>query len=206
VLKRLPWQRGVSLVEVMIGLAVAAILLAMGAPSFSTFIQNTHVRNAAEAIQNGLSLARAEAVRRNTGVQFTLGNDFSWTIGCEVPVGDNDGDGVDDCPATIFSRPAAEGSSKAAVATSELDATTKAPSGAGVFTNTLAFNGLGKEHTLPPGDIAVFDISNPMAGACQAADGTGRIRCLRVTVSTGGEVRMCDPQIAITNPPNPQGC
>lgn len=184
-------QYGVSLVELMIGLAVAAILLAMGAPSFSTYIQNTHIRNAAEAIQNGLNLARAEAVRRNTNVQFVLGDDSSWTVGCETALDDEDADDAADCPASISAKPAAEGSAKASIATSEVVALSKAV--IATPNNKLVFNGVGKATTLPAANMAVFDVSNPAAGACLTADGRGKMRCLRVTVTAGGQVRMCDP-------------
>lgn len=196
-------QHGVSLIEVMIGVVIVAILLAAGVPSFSTFIQNSHIRNAAEAIQNGLNLARAEAVRRNTNVQFTLGADFSWTVGCEA-TDDADAGSADDCPASIYTRSAAEGSAKASVATSELVASTKAIVATPV--NKLAFNGVGKEHTLPAADIAVFDISNPGGGRCVKADGSGKMRCLRVIVTPGGQVRMCDPVLTTTKPTDPQAC
>ena len=57
-------QSGVTLIELVVGLAVFAILLGIAIPNFSTFIQNSKIRTSAEAIQNGLSLARVEAVRR----------------------------------------------------------------------------------------------------------------------------------------------
>ena len=48
------------------------MLLAAAAPSFSDWIRNTRIRTAAEAFQNGLQLARAEAVRRNAWVRFQI--------------------------------------------------------------------------------------------------------------------------------------
>lgn len=195
-------QRGVSLIELMIGLAIFAVLLGLGVPNFSKFIQNSHIRNAADAIQNGLSLARAEAVRRNTAIDFVLGTGSSWTIGCTSPIADLDGDGVADCPATIQARPASEGSAKASVATSEVDASTGTVASTPVFTSTLTFNGLGRVlgTTLPAGHDAYFNVSNPTGGSCATA---GPMRCLRVDVSSAGAIRMCDPALASTDP---QGC
>jgi len=198
---RLHVQRGVSLIEVMIGLVIVSIVLALGVPSFSTYIQNTRIRNDAEAIQNGLNLARAEAVRRNTLVKFTLGTGSAWTIGCSSAVGDQDGDGVDDCPATIQSY-VSEGSTRATVATSEVNGATGAAGGS-TFSSTLEFNGLGRvtSATLDTGDNARFDVSNPAGGSCVASGGS--MRCLRVVVSAVGQVRMCDPALASTDA---QGC
>jgi len=179
--------RGVSLIEIMIGLVIVALLFAFGLPSFATFMQNTHVRSAAEAMQNGLSLAKAEAVRRNTYVQFVLGTGSSWTVRCTNVVADSDSDGVAECPDNIQARSPSEGSSNAAVSTTPTTAT------------TVEFNGYGRTTA-----ASVFDITNPTAGTC-VADG-GRVRCLRVTVSAAGQIRMCDPALTISRPSDPQAC
>jgi type IV fimbrial biogenesis protein FimT len=195
-LKRLPQQRGMNLIELVIGVGIVALLFSFAAPAFRTYTQNSQIRNAAEAIQNGLNLARAEAVQRNTSVQFVLGAGSAWTVGCVTP------DVV--CPATIYSRAAGEGSAQAAVAASEVVASTNAVVGAPVFTTTLVFNGLGKERTLPAANNAILNISNPGGGMCAA--GGGNMRCLRVVVTPGGQIRMCDPARPVTTPPDPQAC
>lgn len=178
-------QLGAGLVEILISFAIIAIVFVMAVPSFSSWIQGSQIRTAAEAIQNGLQLARGDAVRRNTRVQFVLGTTSSWTVGCATPVADLDGDGLADCPATIQSRPAAEGSSNAVVTAPQ---------------TTVTFTGLGRVTPVPAGSIA-FDISNPSGGACAAA--AGPMRCLRVEVSSAGQIRMCDPALAGTDP---RGC
>lgn len=72
-------QQGVTLIELVIGLIITGILLALAIPSYKDWIQSSQIRTAAESIQNGLQLARAEAVSRNSPVTFTLaGND--WTV------------------------------------------------------------------------------------------------------------------------------
>ena len=195
-MKRRHIQQGISLIEARVGMAIVAMALAMGAPSFSAYLQNSQIRNAAESLQNGLSMARAEAARRNTQVQLVLGTGSAWTVGCTT---------VDaTCPASIQSRTAAEGSANAAVATSQVVAATNTVAAAAAFTTTLAFNGFGKASTLPSGHNAWFDISNPTGGTCAGAGGT--MRCLRVVVSAGGQIRMCDPKLTTTNPGNPQAC
>lgn len=85
-LKKSPSCRGFTLIEMMVCLIVLAIVIAIGMPSYSTWVQNTRLRNAAESIQNGLQLARAEAVARNRTVRFAIGEGSSWTV-CE-PEGD----------------------------------------------------------------------------------------------------------------------
>jgi len=189
-------QSGVSLIETLIGMAIVVIVLAAGAPSFSTYLQNSQIRNAAESLQNGLSLARAEAARRNTNVQLVLGTGSAWTVGCTTADAS--------CPASIQTRSAAEGSNNAAVTTSQVITSTNALAASAAFTTALSFNGFGKASTLPPGNSALFDITNPTGGTCASAGGT--MRCLRVVVSAGGQIRMCDPKLTATNPGNPQAC
>tara|TARA_R110001599_G_scaffold64023_4_gene179457 strand:- start:136603 stop:137205 length:603 start_codon:yes stop_codon:yes gene_type:complete len=193
-------QKGVSLIELMIGLIVAAILLAMGVPTFSTFIQNSKIRNTADSLQNGLSLARAEAVKRNANVQFVLGANTAWQVGCETATAA--------CPASIQAYSGTESGANAEVATVENTAGTNTEVGTVVFTDTLAFNGLGgvTNATLSPGSDAVFDITNPTGGICAADDEDGTMRCLRVLVTQGGQIRMCDPALTISKPGDPQAC
>lgn len=76
---------GFSLIELMIGIVIMAILAAVALPSFQTMLRNSQIRNAAESIQNGLQKARAEAVARNTNTSFTLGTDSSWAVSVVTP-------------------------------------------------------------------------------------------------------------------------
>ncbi|MCK9389927.1 MAG: GspH/FimT family pseudopilin, partial [Sulfuritalea sp.] len=71
-----------SLVELAIGLLIVGTLLALAAPSYTGWIQNTKIRTTAEAILNGLQLARAEAVRRNTQIRFQLTDTIA--AGCAI--------------------------------------------------------------------------------------------------------------------------
>lgn len=95
-------QRGLTIIELMIGLTITAVILAIGVPSFGVWVQNTRVRNAADAIVNGINLARGEAVRRNTAVMFEVDSGSGWV----VSVGGN----------TIQERPAIDGSTDVNVA------------------------------------------------------------------------------------------
>jgi type IV fimbrial biogenesis protein FimT len=214
VLKPRSMQHGVSLIELMIGLVILAILLAFAVPAFSQFIQNSKIRNAAGALQDGLNLARGEAVRRNTNVQFILNSGASWTVACEVAVDDLDGDGVPDCPgynptATspypyIENRTDAEGGTNVAVTTSEVS-TAGVASSSPLFTNSLTFNGLGKvtSTTLTAGKNAVIDVS-PTTGTCAIAGGSAR--CMEIVVTPAGQIRMCDPKLHVDKPTDPQAC
>ena len=197
-------QRGSTLIELTIGVAIVAILLSLGIPGFSAWIQNTQIRTAAESVQNGLQLARAEAVRRNTDVQLAQ-TGANWTVGCATATAD--------CPATIQTRSGAEGSANAVVTSSEV-VSSGVTAGTAVFTGTVIFNGLGRVNStsLGAGNNASFHVANIQDNCVACVAGStwsdcpathGQMRCLRVVVSTGGQIRMCDPALAASTP---QGC
>ena len=71
---------GFSLIELAVVLVVLAVIAALGAPAFAQWIQNSHIRNATESLTHGMLRARAEAVQRNIGTSFSLGNGAFWTV------------------------------------------------------------------------------------------------------------------------------
>ncbi len=76
---RLPVQRGFTLIELMVGLAIAVILLLLAAPGYSRWIADSQIAAAASAMADGIRFAQAEAIMRNTGVEFTVGTD-AWHV------------------------------------------------------------------------------------------------------------------------------
>ena len=58
-------QRGFSLVELATALTIIAILMMLGMPSFSEYINNARLGAVAQSFYAGLSQARSEAIRRN---------------------------------------------------------------------------------------------------------------------------------------------
>lgn len=67
-------QRGVTLLEMMVTVAIVGIIAAIGIPQMGQWIRNSSVNSAAEILQNGLRQAEAEAIRRNLRVEFMLTN------------------------------------------------------------------------------------------------------------------------------------
>ena len=63
-------QHGFTIVELMITLAVAAILLAIAVPSFRNITLANRLDTAANGLVNAISVARMEAVKRNSSTQF----------------------------------------------------------------------------------------------------------------------------------------
>ena len=65
-------MRGFTLIELMVAIAIAALLVILAAPSFITFLRNSEIRSTSESIINGLRAAAAEAANRNKQVTFEL--------------------------------------------------------------------------------------------------------------------------------------
>ncbi len=172
--------RGFTLIEIMVSLTVLGILLMVALPNFSEWLQNQQLRAASEATLNGLQAARGAAIRRNVLVQFVSGPGTGWSV-TEVGTG-----------LLVQSRAHEEGSPNAVL--------TIAPAGA----TTVTFGPLGSVVANFDGSPTVtqFDVGNLAGGSCQPA---GPMRCLRVTISGGGSLRLCDP--TSTLPANdPRAC
>lgn len=95
-------QRGFTIVELMITVAIAAILAGVAFPSFQYTIANSQVRTAATDVHMSLLLARSEAIKRNSDVVIERG--AAWKDGWDVKSGstvirswDSPGDIAIDC-------------------------------------------------------------------------------------------------------------
>lgn len=170
-------QQGATLIEFMLTFALMGILVALAVPSFRDWIQNARVRTATDAIVDGLQLSRAEAVRRNSPVRFSLpeATATGWIV--------ESFDRTSSQWTRVQQRSADEGTSIVVV-----DATQ----------STVVFLGTGGVSPTPASPIRI-NVTNPTGGECVTSAGSGSIRCLRVTVSAGGQVRMCDPALAAGN-------
>lgn len=60
--------RGFTLTELLVTVAVAAILLAVAVPSFRIFIQNAQLNTAADGLLGAIQQARSEAITRGDAV------------------------------------------------------------------------------------------------------------------------------------------
>ena len=182
---------GFTIIELMVTVTVLGIVLMIGLPNLSAWLQNTQIRNSAEAMVAGLQLARAEALRRNRQVHFYIVDSLeatcgvattggNWVVSMVDPSGkchEAPSDTVD--PFIIQKRSGQEGTPNAAVTASA---------------SSIIYNGLGNT----TGTLQL-NVSNPTGGACQTA--AGPMRCLQVNVTSSGSVRMCDPAVADATDP-----
>lgn len=87
--------RGVTLLEMLVGLAILAVLGAMALPSMHGRLARERLGNAAEALAADLADARFEAARRGAPLHIELnaGTDWCWSVaagpgcGCGSPQG-----------------------------------------------------------------------------------------------------------------------
>jgi type IV fimbrial biogenesis protein FimT len=205
-LKHTASQRGLTLIELAVALTITAILLGAGVPSFVSWIRNTHIRTTAEAFQNGIQLARAEAVRRNRPVRFqitdTLAADcIRSTTGTNWVVSLNDIDATaakcDSTPTDPPALPAVPDAENPYIIQARPNSDGSANTLVTADQSGLIFNGLGRVTPAPTGDVTIGIVGN--TGTC-VADG-GSVRCLRIIVSTNGQVRICDPAITLSGDP-----
>jgi type IV fimbrial biogenesis protein FimT len=197
--------RGFTLIELMVAITLLGILMALAMPSFTLWIGNTQVRSVAEALQNGLRLAQAEAVRRNQPVVMSFTNDANpqknpntvangknWSLQTVASAFVVDSSGT---PTQEFIKAGALADVASAVSIT-------GPSG-----GAICFNSSGRL------TANAAPTSSPSTASCSAgaatfvvSKATGSDRPLHVVVQVGGQVRMCDPNRPTLSSTSPDGC
>jgi len=196
-------QRGFSLVELMVAIAVLMLLMLAAMPGIGTWLDNTRIRNQADSIVGGLQAARAEAVRTNQSVSFWLAGSTStpgalddtcalsattasWVVSVTSPA-NNCAGWLATTPALIVSsRAMGEDSGHVSVHAWQSDLATDATS--------VTFNGFGR-----------IANSNPIAQIDLDGLGGKTYRKLRIKISPAGSVRVCDPAVSLAST-DPRKC
>jgi type IV fimbrial biogenesis protein FimT len=82
-------NRGFSLLELMLVLAILGIVLSMAIPSVSSYLDRRKVIRAAEAVYSEFQYARSEAIARSQTVYVSFDTDGSdtWSIGVSTTSG-----------------------------------------------------------------------------------------------------------------------
>lgn len=190
-------ESGFTLTEIAIVMAIMAILLGLGLPSYRNYIANQRVLSSAEVFMAGMQMARAEAVKLNRRVEFlmttvdpvaanvdttsTSTTGRNWMVRAIVAGGNT----------FVEGKSGAEGSGSSSASNSSVAITGSVAS--------VTFDGYG----IPVGltATATFDFTNPRDGCVAGFGGTsaGPVRCLRVRLNRGGQARLCDPTVVATD-------
>jgi type IV fimbrial biogenesis protein FimT len=77
---------GFTAIELMVTLAILAILLGVAVPSFSSFTEGQRLRAASSDLRTDLTFARSEALKRNQPVTIRRRSAAGWNSGWIVAV------------------------------------------------------------------------------------------------------------------------
>jgi type IV fimbrial biogenesis protein FimT len=195
---------GFTLFELVVTMAIFSILVALGVPSMSTWINNVKVRSVADALQNGLRLAQSESLRRSRQVVFSLTNSSApqtsltaatigsfWSINY-VPAM------TDGSDTNTFIQSGVLTSTSANVTVTGPAEICFNSIGRLVLNTSTGVAG-GSCSPLPtiitPGIPPMFTYQVKLTGAAQ----------MNVQVALGGQVHLCDPTQTLSST-NPYGC
>ena len=187
-------QRGFTIVELLVGLTLLAVLIGLGAPAMSSYLQSSKLASVAASYFSGVQMARAEAIRRNVRTEFVLTNDNVSTADIANTVTPavagrswivRAASGPAAFASAVEVKAGAEGEGSAAAAAIVVTGSASAPA---VFDGRIPFNGFGATADGAPYSI---EITRPGAGTCVHLG--GNVRCRRIMVSPGGQITSCDP-------------
>ena len=192
-----PRATGFTLIELMVTVTLLSILAMLAAPAMGTWIQNGKVRTTADALQNGLRVAQAEALRRSRQTVFSLTNSSApqtsltavangryWSVNTIALAGE-----ATDVAAFVES------------GVLGIEGTSVQIAGPA----SICFSSMGRLVVNASPGVAGADCTAASIPATYNVSLTGADRALRVTVAVGGQVRMCDPSKTRSDT-NPDGC
>jgi type IV fimbrial biogenesis protein FimT len=177
--------RGFTLIELLIALAIFGILLLLAGPMYGNFMGNSQIRNAAEAMLNGVQHAQSTAIRGNTRTRLVVNPATGWqileTIEGAEPSPPN--------PIQVYSL--SDGSPNATVTTTPPGAT------------QITFDGFGRiiDNVDLSARISCINVTN------SNVTGPRNLRVMVSNTGTGIGTKLCDPAAAATEPQAcPAGC
>ena len=163
-------QSGFTLLELIVVVAVAAVLVSLAAPSFREFFAKRRVEGVASELNTDLQYARSEAVARNAVVRITFGTNC-YVIHLDSATASCDQTSKSISPAS------------AEIKTVQLDAgssVTLSPQGGITF---IAFDPVRGT----PGVASAVDANSSVGGSWQ----------VRSAMSLAGRVSTCSPNGSI---------
>ena len=184
-------MRGFTMIELMVTIAVLAILMAIAAPSFTNVIRKNDVSAANNALLADLSYARTEAVNRHVTVSLCpslTGNSCSsstsyetgWIVYTYTPgsaVSNTDYDSSDD--------------------TNILLRSTQAPKGVSIQAKSVTVVSFGQQGQLKPNTPLAFEVCYRANGDTGTGASTMVVPGAHMDVSGSGSIstKKLDPKV-----------
>ena len=167
-------DRGFTLVELLVVLAIAAILLSVGVPSLAGMIQGKRLTTTANSFLSSIHLTRSEALQRGQRVDMVpVDEGGDWAKGWTVFVDDNGNQRPDDGEKVVFSHEALPAGLR--VEANLTDSTVQ----------YLAYNGAGRTRTNASNYRTQFGTFTFELG--------GKSR--KVKLNFLGRPRICNPEV-----------
>jgi len=196
--------RGFSIIELMVVIALAALLLGLGIPAITSWVGDARLRSVAESFTNGLRLAQTTAVTRSHVTAFTVTNATPAFNAAPAANGTNWMVLVDPLSSgeTMGSTFLIQSSTEARQHKISVNSNSQ---------TAVCFNSFGQQTS----NLTTTQTSLP-ANSCATPGAdtsptyfeltrTGSSRKYRVLVYAGGRVRMCDALKTLSTT-NPDGC
>lgn len=163
---------GFSLIELMVTVAVLAIIVATAAPSFQSFLDKNRVVGAAEAVYSQMQSARSEAVKQSADMVVVFSSDMPWCSGFSRGV-------ACDCTAAL------DAENDCTILADGVTEVLKVVSG-------TAFQGVTM-NAGAPASVTFNGVRGTTGGEGSIVLQSGLGRQLRIDVNALGRVRLCSP-------------
>ncbi|NOR70087.1 MAG: prepilin-type N-terminal cleavage/methylation domain-containing protein [Methylomarinum sp.] len=162
-------NRGFTLIELMIVIAIVGIIASMAVPSFQDTLERNRLKEAAESLKSDLMFIRTEAIKKsnNITVNRSTGNNGGWCYGF-----DNTGFACD------------------CTETDAANITTSSNAGYCSAKRTVGFSNTNLISVFPVSGNSTFDFRRGTTGNHNTCFSTTSYK-IKVTTSTAGRVLIC---------------
>ena len=170
--KKASYMHGFTIVELMVTISIAAILMAVAAPNYTTFIRNSQLSDAVGEFMTAANAARGNAIKQGINTYLVPATGTDWSTGWYV-FADGNWDGVytasDPKDVLVMQSPSPN---------TILTVTT--PTASTLASGYLLFNGSGYPK-----------MTNGGLGSGRLKIANGTTRAIIISINTTGRVRSC---------------
>ena len=169
---------GFTLIELMVTVAIAAVLLVVAVPSFVSFQRNSELTSATNSFVAAINAARGEAMKRGMNAMLVPSTGTDWSSGWTVFVDQDRSGTLNTGDLTVIQQPALA---------SYFSAT-----GQGTANETPAYimfdaSGYAKTKTAGFGALTMTIARSDLSGAAQSE------QTRRIVIAKSGRARACKP-------------